>query len=433
MSPETHPENEHNIQREQQRLDELDAKRDSTIDIGEEREQLTQTYIKRVNDVQGHIRDLQKKIDVQKDMRAPHWQRLESVCLDVQGKLLERLSAIDEENIGRDVAAFNGAIDEFLSILKSAETYREEEGVTPEKPSLTSLEASISTLRSKRESKIDERSHVQDELRDIQEAIRQDTEALTTHAKRGDREYQPMIIERLTRHQEELTQVEQKLAVTSQDVTMLDIQITALQAQKEQEQGNTREADRLLIKLKERFGSALSAMHPGLWKKVGEAEQRLLFAEALSDFEQSLLRNKGNALQIAVEQQRRASIGEVDFLDQYRGYGLSLSKESPRIETSRRSSPSHLPFGQSLAFSQLVPSQRNSLLQLQLQPEIQLGTMRDGEVIVLQADAENKNEVQRPLLLAFRDKNGVVRLQDGNEVQQPVEIRPSTVGGMKSV
>lgn len=84
MSPETHPENEHNIQREQQRLDELDAKRDSTIDIGEEREQLTQTYIKRVNDVQGHIRDLQKKIDVQKDMRAPHWQRLESVCLDVQ-------------------------------------------------------------------------------------------------------------------------------------------------------------------------------------------------------------------------------------------------------------------------------------------------------------------------------------------------------------
>lgn len=433
MSPETHPENEHNIQREQQRLDELDTKRDSTIDIGEEREQLTQTYIKRVNDVQGHIRDLQKKIDVQKDMRAPHWQRLESVCFDVQGKLLEQLSAIDEENISRDVAVFNGAIDEFLATLKSAEAYSEGEVVTPEKPLLTFLGASISMLRSKRESKIDERSHVQDELQDIQEAIRKDTEALTTHARRGDREHQPIIVERLTRHQEELTQVEQQLAVTSQSVTMLDIQITALQAQKEQEQGNTWEADRLLIKLKERFGSALSAMHPGLWKKVGEAEQRLLFAEALSDFEQSLLRNKGNALQIAVEQQRRASIGEVDFLDQYRGYGLSLRKESPRIETSLRRRPSRVPFGQSLAFGQLVPSQRNSLLQLQLQPEIQLGTMRDGEVIVLQVDAENENEVQRPLLIAFRDKNGVVRLQDGSEVQQPMEIRPSTVGGMKSV
>lgn len=433
MTPEAHPENERNIQREQQRLDELDAKRDRTIDTGEEPEQLTQTYIQRVNDVQGYIRDLHKKIEVQKDMKAPHWQKLESTCFDVQGRLLERLSAIDEENISRDVAAFNGAIDEFLSTLKSVDSHREEEGGTPETPSLTSLEASMSIVRSKRESKIDERLHVQDALRDIQDAIHRDTKALATHAKRSDKEYQPMIVERLKSHQSELTQVEQQLALTSQSVTMFDIQITALQAQKEREHGNTREADRLLIKLKERFGNALAAMHPGIWNKVGEAEQRLLLAGELSDFEQSLLRRKDNTLHIAVEQQRRAAIGEVDFLDQYRGYGLSLRHESPRVEIYRNSSLSHVPIGHPLAFSHLVPSSRNSLLQLKLPPKLQLGKMRNGEVIVIQADVHGEHEVQRPLLLAFRDNKGVVRLQDGKEVRQPVEIRPSSVGRMKNI
>lgn len=122
MSPEIHhPENEQNIQREQQRLDELDAKRDSKINIGEEREQLTQTYINRVNGVQGHIRDLRAMIDVQKDMRAPHWQQLEQTCTTVEEHLLEHLQRIDDRNIQEEVAAFNQSIDQFLAHLTRAE------------------------------------------------------------------------------------------------------------------------------------------------------------------------------------------------------------------------------------------------------------------------------------------------------------------------
>ena len=60
------------IQKKQQEIDAYDEKLDSKIDIGESSEEketlLTQTYIKKVNELQGRLNGLRKKIEVQKNL-----------------------------------------------------------------------------------------------------------------------------------------------------------------------------------------------------------------------------------------------------------------------------------------------------------------------------------------------------------------------------
>lgn len=138
MSPETSesaspkdPAQDAKIQQEQRRIDALDHKVDSRVDTSregdpvkakEENERLTQTYIGRVNTLQGKIRDLRRKIDVQKDMRAPHWQQLERACNDVNGELLAKLTAIDENTVAIHRDEFQKSVDAFLRTLQKAET-----------------------------------------------------------------------------------------------------------------------------------------------------------------------------------------------------------------------------------------------------------------------------------------------------------------------
>ncbi|MFH1670000.1 MAG: hypothetical protein ABIA92_00240 [Patescibacteria group bacterium] len=428
MSPESHPENEQNIQREQQRLDELDATQDQSINLGKQREQLTQTYLKKVNSVQGRIRDIYKKIEVQKDMRAPHWQKLESVCLDVEGKLLERLAAIDQENMCREIATFNGAIDEFLLSLSHAEKKTGEEAEVKEDKTFSLLQSSLDRISIDREAQIDERTHLQDQLKRVQEAILRDTKKLGELAKKEDRAAQPAVVSELENQQADMQDIQAKIALTSQRITMLDLSATALQAHSERKQGNSETADRLLLKLKETHGTALESMHPGLWQKAEQAEQALRTKGSLTQFEELLLTNQSNTLSVALEKQQQSSLGDVDLLDQYRGWGLSRKEENPRVHIKRETRSEHSPFQASITSSRLVSLGRDSMLQLHKPQQPQLGTMHHGELILLQGTSDKGSaELQKPIVLAFRDRESVVRLQDGSVVQQPVEIRPSTV------
>ncbi|MDD5054821.1 MAG: hypothetical protein PHZ00_00965 [Candidatus Peribacteraceae bacterium] len=114
---------ERRIQQEQLRIDKLDQTVDRKVDLGKEQEaRLTETYIKRVNDVQGRIRSVQRLIDIRKDSKSDGWQKLEETCNEVSRGLLESLSRVDHANAVSDVAAFDARIDGFLQRFTGTET-----------------------------------------------------------------------------------------------------------------------------------------------------------------------------------------------------------------------------------------------------------------------------------------------------------------------
>ncbi len=120
MSPEQHfDRQDKDIQREQARVDALDKKTDQKIQTNKE---LTTTYIDRVNNVQGHLRDIQKKLTIRKDMRSPEWQKLENTSTKVATDMINALKIIDEKNVTEQADAFNAKVDEFLAEISGMET-----------------------------------------------------------------------------------------------------------------------------------------------------------------------------------------------------------------------------------------------------------------------------------------------------------------------
>ncbi|MFH0769792.1 MAG: zeta toxin family protein [Candidatus Peregrinibacteria bacterium] len=123
------------IGREQQRLDRLDAKEDRQIDMKPNAREAangnpTETYIHRVDQVQGKIARMHERAALLRDQRKPGWQEMETLCRDAEQKLLSRIEKVDRPTLFQGMADFNNAIAE---ILQSFRTTEELSG-RPEKP-----------------------------------------------------------------------------------------------------------------------------------------------------------------------------------------------------------------------------------------------------------------------------------------------------------
>ncbi len=86
------------IDSEQRRIDELDGSVDSKFraDTPEAAEKLTNTFVKRVNDVQGRIRQLRTQADVRKNAKQEGWQQLEEACGKQEKRLADALKKVTD-------------------------------------------------------------------------------------------------------------------------------------------------------------------------------------------------------------------------------------------------------------------------------------------------------------------------------------------------
>ena len=442
MSPESHPENDRQIQDEQKRLDELDSKRDNTIDLDNDKDRLTQTYIKRVDKVQGRIRDIYRKIDVQKDMKAPHWQQLESVCLDVEGKLLERLSIIDEENIGRNMAAFNGSIDEYLARLDKTEhpsKSSEDECSMPKQ-----VEKLLSQKRNELNSLTNEKDVMQQQMDTLKEKYGKVIEFLAHSAsldqswmldiadlmelrnRTANMETQKEIIDLLIEnYHKPALELEAKIQKKSVEIMQPHCIVVAMESQIEREKGNEKLADRMLVKLKEKYGDGgIAALPSALSKKIEAAFSHLKENGDLTDFEHALFGKNPNTLALAVSAQSSAAHGNIDLLDQYQNWGLGVGKKHEtaiRVQTAKEKRESKNYWRNNLTVDSFLPTGRSPLLEKlgEFRP-VELGKSDNGEVVLVQGEGNQS-------IIGFRENDGTVHTQNGTTLENSI-FKPASVG-----
>ena len=117
---------ENDIQKKQLKVDKMDGQADGVVRgrTGEETNKMTSVYIDRVNDVQARIRFALKRTEVQKDMRADHWQQLEDTCDQIEAELFSEIAAMDYTYIRNSSHAhvFNTRITDFFSQIDAAES-----------------------------------------------------------------------------------------------------------------------------------------------------------------------------------------------------------------------------------------------------------------------------------------------------------------------
>ncbi len=125
------------VDAEQRRIDSLDRKEDRKVDLGQADrtpEELGETYLNKTNDLQGKIRDLQRKADVLRDQRNPAWQTLENSCKQTEQGLLNLLQTIDAGNAAAQTDAFAQRVEQLTATLEVAGTAPENNEASSEKP-----------------------------------------------------------------------------------------------------------------------------------------------------------------------------------------------------------------------------------------------------------------------------------------------------------
>jgi hypothetical protein len=430
MSPEVpNADKNENIQHEQDRLDALDGDVDQNIDIRGKREELNETYIKRVNDIQGRLRDLFTKVDRQKDMSAPHWQALEATCFDVQGKLLENIANIDKENIVREIGTFNGAIDEFLQRLYAVEHTDVQGESIPEIDNPLVL-ASANTLRLLREGAIDKQSGIQQAITSLQERIMQETKSLGVRAMENDHDAQRNHIGILQQLNAELQDLQTAFLQASQESILHDLDLAAQQAQILYNVGRKEEANRLLFQLYEKYGKEMiEELQPGVWEKVKNAVSTLRDENKLTPFEIKLMTNADDAFQHALGKQKNAAGGSIDLLDQHEGIWLSRSeeKEDPRYREIRGTQPS---FMNTIRTARIVPSERDTSLRIVEQPHRrreELGKADGGwERVLVHIGADEYGNGGHHQVV-YRGPQGALRSASGDIIAEQTDLSASQI------
>lgn len=125
------------VDAEQRRIDSLDSAEDRKIDVGQKDrtpEQLGEIYLKKTNDLQGKIRDLQRQADVLRDKRDPAWQALENSCTETEQGLLNLLKTIDQKNVAEQTNTFAEKVLNLTTKLDAAAVAPENGADTLKKP-----------------------------------------------------------------------------------------------------------------------------------------------------------------------------------------------------------------------------------------------------------------------------------------------------------
>ncbi|MDA0376267.1 MAG: hypothetical protein O3A80_03085 [bacterium] len=394
------------VDAEQRRIDSLDRAEDRRIDVGQKDrtpEQLGEIYLKKTNDLQGKIRDLQRQADVLRDKRDPAWQALENSCTQTEQGLLSLLKTIDQKNVAEQTNAFaekvlnlttkldaaavapeNGAdtlekpiplliSDIFENILKPTDQkakiecamlaaeatthyteadirlvqsrlslfetlprelmttlfpnqqvpagkdviYQLARGVLATSPNafLLANPDPEDIIRGAREKGIDELKSAEKELNKKKYTLSQEIEGLAKNTRESaDDDQIAHNVQIVKRAQQNVRDIQDKMQGIGTRVTQLDLALVRQDVASARGNGRAIDADRILIRVKEQYGTTLEMLDPTLAEEAKKAEKTV----ALTPFEQVLKgEKKGRAVDTAVEEARE-SAAAADIVDQVR-------------------------------------------------------------------------------------------------------------------
>jgi|GEM_PF-5789692 len=371
-SQESAPKDER-ISAEQLRIDKLDAKADRKVDLDQEQERLTQTYIDRVNDVQGQIRRVRRMVEVKKDAKSPEWQKIEENCTGVAQELLRSLTAVDRDNAVAKVTEFNQKIERFLGQIgkmqKGAEHATETDEMLRRRVSadvelIRMLPESVreilfpafeeqfiwdllendrledspyadcaSAVRSVLESAHDRAEINAAEVSALRAQEQNNVQELIEMTKNSEYNFSDLftnkidvldktaatrvtIIKKLRDQMKEKQQSRQPL---DQLIVQLDTALAFHDSTVAHATGNTEEGNRLLLKLREVHGEQLKDVIPKeIWVRIEQATTTLRTQGKLTRFEDAYFSgHTQEAIQAAIDEQRKID-SSADILDQFR-------------------------------------------------------------------------------------------------------------------
>jgi len=314
------------VDRRQRALDGADETVDGKIDgrateqLGAvEKQKLTQTYIGKVNDLQGSIGAVRRTVEVRRDSKAADWEELDAKCSAVERELVERLEKIDPATMKEGVDAFDSALAALEQKLGTPTEGKDAGKEAPKKASPAvmrllkslNLDAKViqecaedpAKLRAVQEEAKDKGGRTGDRIAAMREEESGLLKQLADETGKSTYDFVDTFTDKTIKENESVKAtiarikkvratmqplVQQKLGL-DKVVSTLDIALRVMEADDAAANNDTDGANRRLTKLLELNGSDLADTDPEIAKRAQTAAETLRSEGKLSSTEEAIL------------------------------------------------------------------------------------------------------------------------------------------------